>query len=93
MPRRNILKGAFAGSTINVQLSEGVTSCNVSDNVKAFLEAQARELTFLSFGPSIPESRYLIMGTSMHQAWRLYEDNLFSSVSAGMLSDGGDEFR
>ena len=81
----------FAGGTVIVELPAGVTSCAIPDDVDTFLQSQASDLIFSSTLPPIPEGPYLIKGTSLHQVWRLYEDDLFSFISAVVPADGGDE--
>ncbi|KAK0702782.1 amidase signature domain-containing protein [Lasiosphaeris hirsuta] len=83
----------FEGGTIIAQLSDGSTECSSPDDVTDFLWSHSSELILSPSATPIPEGPYLIKGASLHQGWRLYEDELFAFVSAVVPEDGPDEFR
>ena len=94
--RDDVFQAGFVDSgTIIVQLPQGVESadCAIPDEVGEFLRSRSSRLVFSSAAPSVPEGPYFIRGSSLHQAWRLYEDDMLSFVSAVIPADDGDDFR
>ncbi|KAK0629514.1 hypothetical protein B0T17DRAFT_506054 [Bombardia bombarda] len=80
------------GGVIIVLLSEGISSRSISRDVEDFITCHSCEL-FFSPSLLIPEGPYFIKEGSLRQAWRLYEDELCTFVSAVVPADDGDDSR
>ncbi|PMD44122.1 amidase signature enzyme [Hyaloscypha variabilis F] len=89
----------FSSRFINGAILYAQTTGNESEGqvmptaVEEFLRAQSSELVFSDpsdTAPRIPEGPYFLKGKNLHQAWRLYEDELCSFVSAVVPADEGD---
>ncbi len=75
------------GSIMLAQVTNGSQAERppVSDAVKEYLRAKSSELLFVDpseAGTPLPEGPYFFKNKRLHQAWRLYEDNLCSLVTA-----------
>ena len=56
------------------------------DNVTHYLRERSSAIIFLS-DTVLPEGPYFAVGRQLHQAWRLYPDNLSSFVTAVIPRD------
>lgn len=62
----------------------------LSGSVRDCLTSQSSLLIFLESLKHIAEGPYFLKGNNLHEAWRLYEDELCSFVSSVVPADAGD---
>lgn len=90
---------AFVDSGVIVVQLPGDTpsaGCTIPEDVNGFLRSHSSNLVFSETSSTnhlLPEGPYFAKGIDLHQAWRLYEDEMFSFVSAVIPADDGDDFR
>jgi hypothetical protein len=95
--RDDVFSSRFTnGAILYAQTTGNEPEGQVPTAVDEFLRAQSSELVFSDpsdAAPRIPEGPYFLKGKNLHQAWRLYEDELCSFVSAVVPADedGGQE--
>jgi len=93
----DVFSDAFVfGSTIYAQIPADISdsSPSVADAVSDFLREKSSQLVFSNASrgdPRLSEGPYFLKDGEFHEAWRLYEDTLFSFVTTIVPAEKGDK--